>query len=77
MKTQLIRYDQVQKNDKIFTNGKDNHMRRKLGFDEIEIVKDIKSYVSKGNGLLVQVNFESGRATLGFSERNLEKIIED
>lgn len=76
MKIVQIKYEDVQVKDKIFTNGKDNHMFRKLKFNEIEVVKEIKKYLSKGNGQLVQVEFESGNKSLGFPDRFLSKILE-
>ena len=76
MKTLNLTYDEVKVGDLIFTNGKDNHMFRKLKFNEVETVVEVEKYESKGNGPLVLVKFESLNSTLGFPNRELEKIIE-
>lgn len=76
MKTTPIKYSEVQVGDKIFTNGKDNHMFRKLKFLETETVSSAEKYLSKGNGVLYKIMFESGQGTLGFPDRVLEKIVE-
>lgn len=69
----LIKYFDVKVGGKIFTNGKDNHMFRKLGFNEVETVASVNTYLSKGNGFLCEIKFESGNITLGFPDRTLEK----
>lgn len=75
LKTQTIKYSEVQPNDQIFTNGKDNHALRKLGFQEIEIVESVKKYESRGAGLLCLIVYKSGNSTLGFPSRELEKAV--
>ena len=75
MKTKLTQYQNIQVGDKIFTNGADNHAFRKLNFQEIEIVSEIKKYLSRGAGVLVLVAFESKNQTLGIFDRNLEVLI--
>ncbi len=74
MKTQLVQYQNIKIGDKIFTNGKDNHAFRKLNFQEIETVKVIESYESRGVGLLFKITYESGNQTLGIFDRVLEVI---
>ena len=76
MKTQIIKYSEAQIGDKIFTNGRDNHMFRKLNFQEIEIVSNVEKYLSNGAGKLIKIDFESKNATLGIFDRNLERILE-
>ncbi len=65
-------YSQAKPGDIIITNGKDNHMSRKLGFAPCEIVKSVKIYESRGLGPLVNIQFESGNGILGKPEIELE-----
>ncbi len=74
MTTIVTKYSDIKEGDSLFYK-ENGHERRKLNFNEIEVVKSAESYLSKGNGILVQITFESGNKTLGFPDRTLEKII--
>lgn len=75
MKTQSINYSEIKPGDSLFFK-EGGHERRKLNFNEVEVVKSARTYEIKnnGNGPLVLVMFESGRGTWGFENRTLEKV---
>lgn len=78
MNTKLVSYDEIKVGNKIFTNGKDNHMFRKLKFEEIEIVKSVQiGEPSKLNNnlIIVSIQFESGNGTYGYKDRVLELAV--
>ncbi len=68
------RYDSINPGDKIFTNGKDNHMFRKLKFEEIEEVKEVNNYLTRNDKRMFLVLFASGDKTYGWGDRVLEAI---
>jgi len=74
MNTQLIKYSEVKTGDKLVYK-ENGHERKKLNFLEIETISSAESYLSKGNGVLVLVTFESKNQTLGFPDRTLEKLV--
>lgn len=74
MQTKNIKYSEVKTGDKIFYKPND-HERRKLDFNEIEVVKQVFSYNSKGNGNLVLLTFESNNKSLGFPSAEINEIV--
>lgn len=72
MKTEPVKYQDVAPGDVILS---DNHMIKKLNFNQLEMVKEVEHYQSRGAGMLVKITFDSGNQTLGIFDRLLDKVI--